>query len=71
MGRLMAAPSAGEYGNLLITNALRICADKDLVSGQADGARVQHHQTLEHFFNHVIRAVNKLLHNGPIYSVSR
>jgi hypothetical protein len=32
---------------------------------------VQHHQTLEHFINNVFRAVYKLLHNGPIYSVSR
>jgi hypothetical protein len=67
----MAAPSAGEYGNLLITDLLRICADKDFVSGQADGARVQHHQALEHFINNVFSAVYKLLHNGPIYSVSR
>ena len=62
MRRLMAAPSAGEYGNLLIT--LRICADKDFVSGQADGAGVQHGQTLQHFFDHVLRAVNELFHGA-------
>jgi uncharacterized protein (DUF2267 family) len=71
MRRLMAAPSAGEYGNLPIADLLRICPDKDFVSGQANGARVEHHQTLEHFFNNVFRAVNRLLHDGPIYSVSR
>jgi hypothetical protein len=32
---------------------------------------VQHYQALEHFINNVFSAVYKLLHNGPIYSVSR
>ena len=64
MRRLMAAPSAGEYGNLLITDVLRICADECFVSRQADGAGVQHGQTLQHFFDHVLRAVNELFHGA-------
>ena len=64
MRRLMAAPSAGEYGNLLITDVLRICTDKDFVSRQADGTGVQHGQTLQHFFDNVFGAVNKLFHRA-------
>jgi hypothetical protein len=50
----MAATTAGKYGNLLIADVLRICADEGFVSGQADGARVQHGKALQHFFDNVL-----------------
>jgi hypothetical protein len=34
------------------------------VSREADGARVQHNQTLQHFFDNVFGAVNKLFHDA-------
>jgi hypothetical protein len=64
MRGLMAAPSAGEYGNLLTTNLLRIRSDEGLVSGKPDRARVQDGQTLQHFFDNVFGAVNKLFHRA-------
>jgi 1-deoxyxylulose-5-phosphate synthase len=64
MRRLVAAPSAGEYGNLLIADLPGIGADEGLVSREADGARLQHSQTLQHFFDNVFGAVHKLFHDA-------
>jgi hypothetical protein len=59
----MAASSAAEYGNLLVTNLLRICTDHDFMSYQADRPRLKYHQPLEHFFDDVFRAINELFHD--------
>jgi hypothetical protein len=60
----MAAATAREYGNLLIADALRICADEGFVSWQADGAGVQRGETLQHFFDNVFWTINKLFHDA-------
>jgi hypothetical protein len=59
----VAASSAGEYSNLLVTNPPRIRAEHGFMSQQADRTRVKYHQPLEHFFHDVFRAVNELFHD--------
>jgi hypothetical protein len=64
MRGLMTTPSAGKYRDLLLAALPRICANKDLVSRQADASWMQHDQASQHFFDYVFRAINKLLHDA-------
>jgi hypothetical protein len=59
----MATASARKYRDLLVTASLRICADHDFVSEQTGRARVEHGQTLHHFFHDIFGTVNELFHD--------
>ena len=63
MRGLMTTPSPGEECDLLAP-LLSICADKNFVLRQADAAWMQYNQALQHFFDYVFRAINKLLHDA-------
>ncbi len=64
MGGLVPAASAGDDGHLRSTGGVCICTDEHIVARQANATRVQDYQALEHFFHHVLWAVDKLFHDA-------
>ncbi|MBB5340864.1 hypothetical protein [Tunturiibacter gelidoferens] len=59
----MAASSAREYSNLLVTGSFRICSDHNLVPQQTGRTWVKRGQALHHFFHDIFGTVDELFHD--------
>src|SRR6266850_2598350 len=62
VGRLVPAATARDDRHLRIADVIYVRANHDFVSRQSRHTRVQDGQSLQHFFNDILRMINKLFH---------